>query len=57
MSSDTSRDQPSAVLKATTRKALLILPGDEIADDRLAVRFGDVCLDVGFAELAEVVDD
>jgi hypothetical protein len=38
-------------------ESVAVLPGNETADDRLAVRFGDVRLDVGFAELSEVVDD
>jgi hypothetical protein len=32
------------------------LPAQEIADDRLTVRFGDVGLDEGAAELPEVID-
>jgi len=38
-------------------ESVAVLPGDEVADDRLAVSLGDVCLNLGFAQLAEVVDD
>jgi hypothetical protein len=54
MSSETSRDQPSAVLKATTRRASLYWP-EKIADDGLPIGLGGVGLIVGDAELAVIV--
>jgi hypothetical protein len=54
MSSETSRDQPSAVLKATTRRASLYWL-EKIADDGLPIGLGGVGLIVGDAELAVVV--
>jgi hypothetical protein len=46
MSSETSSDHPSAVLKAMTRWGSLILSGEQVADDRLQVGG----LRVGFAD-------
>ena len=51
MSSDTSRDQPSAVLKATTQRALLYCP--EMKLRMIASRSASA----RSAQLAEVVDD
>jgi hypothetical protein len=57
ISSDTSLDQPSAVLKATTRRASLYWPVRKIADDGLAIGLRGVGLVIGDAELAVVVED
>ena len=51
VSSETSRDQPSAVLK----DGVCVLPRDKISDDRLAVRLGGVRLTIGSAEMSEVL--
>jgi hypothetical protein len=50
-----SRDQPSAVLKATTR-TLLILSLDDVADNRLAIHFVFIGLPID-AESAEVIEN
>jgi hypothetical protein len=57
MSSDTSQDQPSAVLRATTRRALPYWPVQKIADDGFAVGLGGIGLVKGDAELTMVVQD
>ena len=43
-------------VEGVTRSAFEYLPAQEIAKDRLAIRFGNVGLDERTAELPEVID-
>ena len=56
-SAEMPRDQPSAMLKATTRTGLEYWAGEQVLNDGLKVRGLDIGLAPGAAVLAEVVDD
>jgi hypothetical protein len=57
MSSDTSRAQPSAVLKATTRTGFFVLAGQHVIYDSVELSVLFVGFAVGAAELFEVIED
>ena len=56
MSSDTSRDQPSAALKAITRSGIVVLAGEEVPDDGRTIGLGEVSLKIRPPRRAEVLE-
>jgi hypothetical protein len=56
MSSVTSRDHPSAVLKATTRTGFGVLAIADIVNDSLFVGCRFIGFEIGATKLAEVVE-
>jgi hypothetical protein len=54
--SDTSQAHPSARLNAMTLSGPLVLPGDQVRNDRVAIRIGGVRLHKGVPVLAKVAE-
>jgi hypothetical protein len=54
--SDTSQTHPSAKSNAMTLSGRFVFPGDQVADDRIAIRKGRVCLHKRLPGLAKVAE-